>query len=209
MAYPDMATSGNAPTSAAGHQPSAAGSMSAIDALLTRSSNGALKAPAPPAATLDLALRCAMTAPDHAAQRPTRFIVVEGEGLVKLGRIFADALRRRQPDTPADMLEREAKKPLRAPMVIVAACAPKPGDIPELEQILSAGAAAQNLLLAFFATGYGAMWRTGDAAYDAGVKQALGLRGEDHIVGFIYVGTPVASPRQPLRHEAEVRRMAG
>jgi nitroreductase len=38
--------------------------------------------------------------------------------------------------------------------------------------------------------GLGAYWRTGDAAYDPGVKAHLGLKPEDDLVGFIYVGYP-------------------
>ena len=44
-----------------------------------------------------------------------------------------------------------------------------------VEQIVAAGAAAQNMLLAAHAMGLGAFWRTGPSAYDAGVKVGLGL----------------------------------
>ena len=49
-------------------------------------------------------------------------------------------------------------------------------------------------MLAAFAQGLGAMWRTGEAAYDTSVKGALGLEPDDVIVGFIYVGTEIGSP---------------
>jgi nitroreductase len=64
-----------------------------------------------------------------------------------------------------------------------------PGKIPAAEQVGAATAAAQNVLLAAHALGYGAMWKTGAAAYDANVKKLLGLAPEDHIVAFIYLGT--------------------
>ena len=35
------------------------------------------------------------------------------------------------------------------------------------------------------------MWKTGAPAYDAGVKQALGLMASDEIIGFLYLGTRV------------------
>jgi len=47
--------------------------------------------------------------------------------------------------------------------------------IPEWEQVLSAGAAAMNLVLAAHALGYGANWITGWYAYDRCVLDALGL----------------------------------
>ena len=61
--------------------------------------------------------------------------------------------------------------------------------VPEIEQVIAAAAAAQNLILAAHDLGYGVMWKTGAAAYDAGVKATLGLRGDDHIVGIIHLGT--------------------
>ena len=61
--------------------------------------------------------------------------------------------------------------------------------------MVSAGAAAQTILLALHARGYGGMWRTGAPAYDPHVKRELGLAAEDAIVGFLYAGTPsVALP---------------
>ena len=49
--------------------------------------------------------------------------------------------------------------------------------------------AAQNIMLAAHALGYGAMWKTGDPAYDPRVKRALGLEESDAIVAFLYLGT--------------------
>ena len=59
------------------------------------------------------------------------------------------------------------------------------------------GAAVQNLLLAAHALGYGAVWKTGPAAYDPHVKTAMGLRADDHIIAMVHIGTPVA--RGPVR----------
>jgi hypothetical protein len=35
------------------------------------------------------------------------------------------------------------------------------------------------------------MWKTGPAAYNAGVKAAVGLAADDHIVAILHLGTPV------------------
>jgi nitroreductase len=89
-------------------------------------------------------------------------------------------------------------------IVVAAARIRRQHKIPEVEQLASAAAAAQNILLAAHAQGYGAVWKTGAPAYDDGVKQALGLAHDDAIVGFIYLGTPVAdmptAPR-PSTHD--------
>ena len=75
--------------------------------------------------------------------------------------------------------------------------------IPVIEQTLAAGAAAHAMMLAAVALGFNAMWKTGAAAYDGTVKQALGLESEDAIVGFIYLGSEsgerVGAPRSEWR----------
>jgi nitroreductase len=69
---------------------------------------------------------------------------------------------------------------------------------------VSAGAAAQNILVAAHALGYGGFWRTGAAAYDNGIKEALGLRVQDAVVGFLYLGTvAVPAPSLPRSAPAE------
>ena len=54
--------------------------------------------------------------------------------------------------------------------------------------MLSAGAAAQNICVAAHAIGFGAIWRTGDMAYDPIVADGLGLTDREKIVAFIYIG---------------------
>ena len=94
--------------------------------------------------------------------------------------------------------------PLRAPLLIVVAAKiqvahPK---IPEIEQVLAAGAAVENLVLALHAEGFGCMWRTGAPSYDPTVKAALGLKPSDQIVGIVYVGTPTGEPPAVPRPDA-------
>src|SRR5260221_7926840 len=156
-----------------------------------------LAAPRPDDAALDIILRSAVSAPDHGRLRPWRFIVVRDEARLRLGEVMAAAVARSRPDATPAMLELERAKAVRAPLiVIVAAKVQRPSKIPDIEQILSAGAAAQNILLATHAQGFGAMWKTGANAYDDFAKSALGLEPSDAIVGFIYIGTSVRPPLQ-------------
>ena len=100
------------------------------------------------------------------------------------------------------MLEREQHKALRAPVVIVVVARIKSGDkIPDVEQIVSAGAAAEHIMLAAQALGFGAMWRTGAPAYDERVKEGLRLQADDAIIGFIHIGTPAVVPPELSRPE--------
>ena len=176
--------------------------MQAIDALLQRRSAKALTAPAPDEAALDLILAGAVAAPDHGRLRPWRFVVIQGNGLDRFGDLLAEHLRRQHPNSSAEVLQREKQKAFRAPMIVVVAAICTPGGkIPVIEQVLAAGAAAQNIMLAAQALGFNSMWKTGGPAYDDQVKVALGLEAKDAIVGFMYLGTeasrPDASPRAP------------
>ena len=181
--------------------------MQAIDALLTRRSAKTLTDPAPDEGALALLLECASRAPDHGRLRPWRFIVIRGAARERLGGLMAEQLRRKLPDASAETLQRERQKALRAPLIITVAAVCNAGaKVPAIEQILAAGAAAQNLMLAATALGFGVMWKTGDAAYDDAVKVALGLAPGDSIVGFLYLGTtpPVAVP-SPTRTQWQDR----
>jgi len=177
--------------------------MDALESLLTRASNNRLQEPAPDAETLELALRAAVRAPDHALLRPWRFHLIRGAARERFGQVLREALLARNPAAVAADLDREAKKPLRAPLVIVVSAPVKAHPkAPAVEQIISAGCAAQNILLALHARGYAGMWRTGAPAYDPNVKRALGLSPDDAIVAFIYAGTPSSPPPEITRPNA-------
>lgn len=156
-------------------------------AILDRSSEPRLKAPAPPDAVLDRALACAARAPDHALLRPWRYLVIRGEGLANLGQLFAASA----PDDATDaQREKLRKSPMRAPMVLVAIASPvSHPKVPVHEQQYACAAGAAYLVLALQAEGYGAMWRTGAVAESQQVRDGLGLAASESIVGFIYTGT--------------------
>ena len=174
--------------------------MDAMKLLLERASAVQLKDPGPTQEELDTMLRTALRAPDHGRLRPWHFVVISGEERARFGALLADSLKAREPGASPDMLERERQKALRAPVILIVAGRVKPSDkIPEVEQIISAGAAAEHVMLAAQALGYGAMWRTGAPAYDARVKEGLQLQPSDAIIGIIYIGTPGMAARESPR----------
>lgn len=172
--------------------------MDAITALHQRVSTPRLTSPAPTPEQLRVLFGAALRAADHGNMRPWRFLVIEGDGLVRLGELFARVAAAKNPDIAQTELDRCHALPQRAPMIIVsiAKCQPNP-KVPRIEQMISAGAATQNLLNAAFAIDVGAVWRTGDLAYDPEVKLALGLVEGEEILGFIYTGTPTVPPHAP------------
>ena len=163
--------------------------MELFTAIATRASAIKLGDPAPSREHLLEIMKAGAHAPDHGKLAPWQFVVIEANAREVLGNVMAATLLACEPATTPDQLARERDKVMRAPCIItVAARVKKPHKIPEIEQILAAGAAAQNMFLAAHAFGYGVMWKTGAAAYDPAVKRAIGLQADDHIVGFIYLG---------------------
>jgi nitroreductase len=170
--------------------------MDLLSAIDSRVSVARLIEPAPTPEDVTLMLTAAVRAPDHGHLAPWRFIVLTPRGRGLLAGAAAQARLRRNPEATAEQLEAERAKVLRPPLIIVAACVADAANvkIPEIEQILAVGAAVQNLLLAAHALGYGAIWKTGPAAYDPAVKAVLGLTPQDHIVSFVHLGSIGAMP---------------
>jgi len=180
--------------------------MELLEGIESRTSATKLGEPAPTREHLERIINAGLRAPDHGRLRPWRFVVLEGAARAKLGDVMADMLRAKLPDATPDQLNSERNKPMRAPMIVAVAAKITKGKIPEIEQVLAAGAAAQNMFLAANALGYGVMWKTGGAAYDPKVKALLGLAPEDHIVGLLYLGTTTtAGPLIPAPAEGVVR----
>jgi nitroreductase len=148
-------------------------------------------APGPSPAELDTILTIGARVPDHGKLTPWRFIVFEGDARVRAGELIAKVFAAKNPQaTPAE-IEVEEKRLTDAPLVIgvVSFTRPHP-KVPPWEQELSAGASAMNIVTAATALGYGACWLTGWFAFDRDVLEALGLRADEKLAGFIHIGTP-------------------
>lgn len=150
-----------------------------------------LQAPGPDAATLQRLLQTAIRVPDHGKLAPWRLITAEGDAKLEMGRRLATLAARNNPDMPDAKRTKEQQRYTFAPLVIVVAARLDPDNrIPEQEQLLSAGCVAHNLLLGAQACGFGAQWLTGWAAYDREAAGILGLASDEHVVGFVHIGTP-------------------
>jgi nitroreductase len=150
-----------------------------------------LKAPGPSASELDTILTLAARVPDHKRLVPWRFIVFEGDARARFGNVLAETLKKEATEEPSSVrLETEQQRFQRAPVVIAAISRVKQTTgVPEIEQLLSCGAATFNLCLAANAMGYGTCWVTEWCAFSPGIKAALGLTADERVAGFIYIGT--------------------
>jgi nitroreductase len=184
--------------------------MNPIEFLIQRQSSPAkcLTEPAPSHDELHQLMAAAESAPDHGALKPWRFLVISGPSRDALGHLFVRALMQRAPETEHAQQERERERALRAPMLIAAIARldhehPK---VPATEQLLAAGAATQQLMLAANLLGYGTIWLTGGRVYDRNVMTGLGLTPEEQLIGLINIGTaaPLPTTKQPHRRETDV-----
>ena len=166
--------------------------MSIYKTIITRKSIPLLTQPAPVAEDLEKILKAALRAPDHGKLKPWRFLIIQGGALKSLGEAFAESVADLKPEQSKKQLERFRSLPQRAPMVIVVIAETTLNHkIPVQEQILACGSAVQNMLLMAHEMGYGAIWRTGELASNASLKNRLGFQEKDEIVAFLYLGTPV------------------
>lgn len=186
-----------------------------VDTLINRHSTPAtcLTEPAPDDNTLQRILQTAESAPDHGGLHPWRFLVIDGPALDRLGEVFVEAMRRKDPEASDELLARERLRAQRAPMIIAAIAREEAGHakIPEVEQLLSAGIAAHHVLLAARASGFGAVWLTGLRVYDEHVMAALGLAEDERLIGLINIGTVKegAPTKGKRRRQAMIDRWAG
>ncbi|MBJ6766083.1 nitroreductase [Myxococcaceae bacterium JPH2] len=163
--------------------------MDALECLMTRRTAPVLTGPEPTREQLDQILRAAVTAPDHKLQRPWRFVIVRGAGRERLGEALVAAARAADPGMPAEVLERQRMKALRAPLQVVVIASPKePSPAPRWEQLASAAAAAQNVCLAAHALGLGSGWKSTPLGEQAPLREALGMQPGEELLGLIELG---------------------
>ena len=164
--------------------------MELFAAIQTRSSAGRLAEPGPDPEQLTILLEAAARAPDHGRLRPWRLIVLKDAVREAFTAAAAEAKRARLPSMMPEQLAAEREKMNRSPTIVVVGCAVnrEQTKVPEIEQVVAVGAAAENLFLAAHDLGYGVMWKTGAAAYDPAVKATVGLRPDDHIVAIMHLG---------------------
>jgi len=174
----------------------------ALDLLLSRRSGSAkaMTGPGPSPAQLEAILTASARVPDHGKLFPWRFILFEGDARTRVGELLAATLRQTDPQATPHRIEEERNRFLRAPVVIgVVSHVREQIPIPVWEQELSAGAVCQTMLIAAHAMGFVANWLTEWPAYNALVKDKLGLKPGERIAGFVYIGQPVLPLEERVR----------
>ena len=176
-----------------------------LDFLLTRRSRPAktLTTPVPTHAELAPILVAAARTPDHGKLEPWRFIVLEGAALQRL----ADDVVLRGPELGVEdeKLDKARRQFADADLVVAVVSSPVESEkVPEIEQILSAGAVCLSMLNAALASGWGANWLTGWMASDrAFLRNGLSLSKSEFVAGFIHIGTERFTPPERPRPDVD------
>ena len=158
--------------------------------------------PGPSDEDLKRIMQAGMRVPDHGRLTPWRFIVIRGKAREKLGIVLGEAIREEDPGCNEERIGMEMERFIRAPTTITVVSRTDPNNlIPEWEQILSSGAACQNMLTAALSMGFAAQWLTEWYAYSDAVKSALKLEPGDRIAGFLYLGSMSELPTERPRPE--------
>lgn len=163
----------------------------ALDLLKTRRSLKPFEmtGPGPSPSELETILTIGARVPDHGKMTPWRFIVFEGDARMKAGEIFAKVFRAKNVTATPDQIDKEKNRFCDAPLIVsvVSRTGTHP-KVPAWEQELSAGASCMNIVHAAHALGYVANWLTGWIAFDRDVLDALGVKAEEKVAGFIHIG---------------------
>ncbi len=156
--------------------------------------------PGPSADEVDLLLRVGSRVPDHGKLAPWRYVLFDGDARAQFGQVLKQAFVEDHPDAEQERIDFEENRFLRAPLIIAVISTAEPHvKIPEWEQILSAGAVCQSILVAATAMGYASQWLTEWYGYDRRACEALGLTDSERVAGFIYVGTAKEPPTERTR----------
>jgi nitroreductase len=180
--------------------------MDVFEAIHHRHMNTNVKQDAVPRTVIEKLLSAAVQAPNHYKVRPWRFVVLTGTGLNQLGDVFAASFADRQPALPTEALDKTRALSRRSPLIIaVGVDKPSEPKVLEIENIVAASAACQNILLAAEAEGLAVKWRTGEWALDVKVKEFLGFAPDQHLIAFLYIGYPEMTPELQSRPSFEDR----
>ena len=158
-------------------------------------------------------VQAASTVPDHGELKPYRFVIVDSpEGQTRFGDALAAAGAEAKPDLSPGLLDKLRKKAFAAPALVIVIAAPIAGHkIPVWEQIVTASCTGYALALAAHALGLGAIWKSAPMLEGTALTEALALKADERLLGWINVGQPErqGAPRPDAPAQAHVLDGAG
>ena len=155
-------------------------------------------------------LKSGTWAPNHGKTEPWRFTVFTGDQT----KLLADAQQAFYlANTPKESFsnakfERYQKRAAATSVIIALGMKrQESGKIPEEEEVLAVGCAAQNIMLHATAYGIGSYWSSGKFIHSKEARHLLKLENDDRVLGFLYLGYPSVdwprSHRKPIEYVSD------
>lgn len=151
---------------------------SAYEAARTRRSLSKVTDAAPSHDELVRLVGAAGRVADHSALAPWRLIELRGHDRDRLGRAIHKAEGKKG----------ASSKPQRAPLLIAVVASQRKSKVPHWEQESVASGVAHMLSLLLDEAGWGVFWRTGEYTRAKAVAKAHGLKKNEELLGWLYVG---------------------
>lgn len=161
---------------------------SALEAMRLRRSWSKVTDVAPTDVELATFVAAAGRVADHSALRPWRLIVLRGDDRDILGRAL----------NKADGHRGVSSKPRRAPLIVAVVVSFRKSKVPHWEQEAVASGVAHALSLVLDEAGWGVFWRTGSYTRHKVVAKAHGLKKNEALLGWLYIGGK-PEQRRPAR----------
>lgn len=134
-------------------------------------------------------LEMANWAPTHGNTEPWRFKVFGPKSTSRFAKEHIEFLLKHKPDLPQVKKDKMLMVGERSSYVIAIICQMGLSDkIPEIEEIEAVSCAVQNLHLMAHAQGLAGFWSTGGATHIDAPQDWLGLKPDQKLMGFFYLG---------------------
>lgn len=145
--------------------------------------------PVPSADQITQILTAAVRVPDHGKLEPWRFVVIQGAAMARLANLAEDRAKALGYD--AEKIGKGRGQFDLGLLAVVVISSPKPHEkVPQIEQVLSAGAVCLGILNAAEAAGWGANWLSGWPSHERGfVEAAFGLFPQETVAGIVHIAT--------------------
>lgn len=159
-----------------------------------------------PREKVELMLENAHWAPNHGRTEPWFFKVYTGAALDAFGEMHAKLYRA---NTPEDKFKQDAWDKMRtnpgkcSHMIAICLRRGDKPNIPEWEEVAAVASAVHNLHLTATALGLAGYWGSGGMTDKPALRDALGLREQDRVLGFFYLGVPKPDAVAPAMRLAD------
>ena len=176
--------------------------MNILDHLKQRRTVRQFKTDAIPQNILDVVFEAAMWAPSHGNAQPWEFVVVGRQTRARLLELFRAKAEELLADPDLPEPKRRSITVLKedfggAPFMVAVVCRPPADDLEKVENPLSAAVAVQNMCLAAWDEGVGAVWLSFGVAPP--VRGILGVTEGESVVALLAMGFPAEVPPPPPR----------